>query len=128
MRSQAIIAHLAAGAILTGASVLRTFPPETSRFYPECPVFHFFHVLCPGCGATRALAALTHARLAEAFHYNGLIVILCPLLLAYFVAAYWRAMKRESFVWPTVPAPVVSSLCAIALLFCIVRNVFHFAI
>lgn len=128
MRRQVLFANLAAAAGLLGALVLRVFPPETTGWYPECPVWHYFHVLCPGCGATRSLAALTHARFAEAFHYNPLVVVLCPLLLGYFVTAYYIAMRREPFTWPSVPGPLLGSLCAAALLFGVARNILHFSI
>lgn len=122
MRRQILFANLAAAAGALGAVALRIFPPETTPWYPECPVWHYFHVLCPGCGATRALAALTHGRFAEAFQYNALVVALCPLLLAYFAAAYYRAMKIGRFAWPKVPGPVLASLCTAALVFGVVRN------
>jgi hypothetical protein len=58
---------------VTGAWVLYTFPPATSNFYPLC----FFKVTtgldCPGCGSTRALHALLHGRIAEAFRFNPLL-------------------------------------------------------
>jgi hypothetical protein len=56
-----------------GAWVLYTFPPVTSGFYPQC-VFHQLTGLdCPGCGTTRALHALLHGRVAEAFGFNPML-------------------------------------------------------
>jgi len=127
MRRQVLLANLAAAAGVLGAVMLRVFPPETTAWYPECPVWHYFHVLCPGCGATRALAALTHARFADAFHYNPLVVVLCPVMAAYFAAAYCTAMRRERFTWPRVSGPLLASVCTAALLFGVVRNVLRFA-
>ena len=57
------IANLVAVAAASAAYLLLRFPPETSSFYPRCPVFTWLHVYCPGCGGTRALAALLHGRL-----------------------------------------------------------------
>jgi hypothetical protein len=66
-----------------GAGVLLRFPPALSRFYPRCPVYEIFHLQCPGCGATRALAALLHGRFAEALHLNALFTLLLPFAVAY---------------------------------------------
>lgn len=124
MKKHAIAANATAGTLLSGALLLRLFPPGEYRFYPECPIFHFFHVYCPGCGATRALAALTHARFAEALHYNALIVFLLPVLLLYFAVAYRRATRDEEFRWPGIPASLVHAACVFAVVFGILRNMF----
>jgi len=35
---------------------------------------------------------------AEALHYNALVVLLAPVLLAYFAIAYWKARRDEVFI------------------------------
>jgi Protein of unknown function (DUF2752) len=107
---------------LAGAAILYRFPPEQYDFYPQCPIFRYLHVYCPGCGATRALAALLHLRIAEALHYNALVVMLVPVLLAYFAAAYWKARREEDFTWPRVPAPVLTTLLVMSAAFGVLRN------
>ena len=110
------------GASLAGAAVLYRFPPERYNFYPQCPVFRYLHVYCPGCGATRALAALLHARIAEALHYNALVVLLVPVLLAYFAVAYWKARRDEVFIWPRVPVMGLTALLVMSAAFGVLRN------
>jgi len=114
--------HVVMGASLAGAAVLYGFPPERYNFYPQCPVFRYLHVYCPGCGATRALAALLHARIAEALHYNALAVLLAPVLLAYFAIAYWKARRDEVFIWPRVPAMGLTALLVMSAAFGVLRN------
>jgi hypothetical protein len=109
-------------ASLAGAMVLYLFPPEQYDFYPQCPVFRYLHVYCPGCGATRALAALLHGRIAEALHYNALVVLLVPILLAYFAVAYWKARGDEAFTWPRVPTMALTALLVMSVAFGILRN------
>lgn len=40
----------------------------------QCPVMALFHVPCPSCGSTRALAALSNLQLGTAFRFNPLFV------------------------------------------------------
>lgn len=112
----------AACASLACAAILHRFPPEQYDFYPQCPIFRFLHVYCPGCGATRALAALLHLRIAEALHYNALVVMLVPVLLAYFAVAYWKARRDEIFTWPRVPASGLTALLVLTAAFGVLRN------
>jgi Protein of unknown function (DUF2752) len=109
-------------ASLAGAVVLFRLPPEQYGFYPQCPVFRYLHVYCPGCGATRALAALLHGRIAEALHYNALVVLLVPMLAAYFAAAYGKARGDEVFTWPRVPAMALPALLVMSAAFGVLRN------
>lgn len=107
---------------LAGAAILYKFPPEQYHFYPQCPIFRYLHVYCPGCGATRALAALLHLRISEALHYNALVVVLVPVLLAYFAVAYWKARRDEVFTWPRVPALGLTALLVMSAAFGLLRN------
>lgn len=114
--------RIVACASLVGAAILYWFPPERYHFYPQCPIFQYLHVYCPGCGATRALAALLHARIAEALHYNALVVLLVPVLLAYFAVAYWKAQRDAVFTWPRVPAMGLTALLVMSAAFGVIRN------
>ncbi|HKV64147.1 MAG TPA: DUF2752 domain-containing protein [Candidatus Acidoferrum sp.] len=109
-------------ASLVAAAVLYRFPPEQYHFYPQCPIFKYLHVYCPGCGATRAVAALLHLNIAEALHYNALVVSIIPVVLVYFAAAYWKATRDEVFTWPPVPAVALAALVAVSLAFGAARN------
>jgi hypothetical protein len=114
--------HLVAAAALAGAAILFVFPPERFHFYPQCPIFRYLHVYCPGCGATRALAALLHARIAEALHYNALVVLLAPVLLSYFAIAYWKAIRGEDFSWPRIPETALAAILVMCAAFGVLRN------
>jgi hypothetical protein len=106
-----------------GAAVLYAFPPERYGSYPVCPVFHYAHILCPGCGATRAMASLLHGNLAQAWHYNALFVAILPLLLFAAFTTYWSAVAKERVEWPQVPKSAIVIFFVVACAFTIIRNV-----
>jgi hypothetical protein len=113
-------------ALLCGtAALLFFFPPERYGFYPRCPIFALTHWECPGCGATRALAALLHGRIVEALHFNALFVLLAPLLFGYFAVTYIAAMRPGRFAWPRMPQPLLNSLLVLATVFAVTRNLYE---
>jgi hypothetical protein len=117
LRAAAPAALLAAGAV-----VLLRFPPAHNAFYPQCPVYAALHLECPGCGATRALAALLHGHLSEALHCNALITLLLPFALGYGIICYWRLLRNGSYRWPRLPDTAVYAVATTAVLFTILRN------
>ena len=115
-------AKVAAPVVCVGlaAVVLLLFPPQQYGFYPACPIYRYLHVLCPGCGATRALAALLHGQVSEALRLNWLIMALLPVCGAYGAVAYRRWLRGE--VWPRVPVAAIYGALVVTGVFGIVRN------
>ena len=117
-------ANLIASAMILAGAVLYRFPPEGNTFYPECPIFRWTHWRCPGCGATRALAALLHGRVAEALRYNPLFAIVAPLLLAYFAMTSYGVLRHGRLRWPYIAPALLQCLLASAALFTLARNTY----
>jgi hypothetical protein len=119
---------LAPPAIVTfAATILLLFPPAQYSFYPQCPIFEYLHLECPGCGTTRALAALIHGRFVEALHFNALVILLLPVAAAYAIFCYYRFLQRRPQRWPQTPPIATYFACVVAVLFTIVRNLpLHF--
>jgi hypothetical protein len=116
------IAHtLLAAALLLGAALV-LYPPTRFSLYPACPIHLYLGLLCPGCGATRALAALLHGRLLDALRLNALFVLLLPIALAGAIESYRRALRPESFRWPQPSAPALYATLAAAAIFTLARN------
>jgi len=69
-------------ALASGALVLFLFNPAESGFYPFCVFHRITGLQCPGCGSLRAMHQLLHGNFTAAFHYNALLILSLPLLLA----------------------------------------------
>ena len=122
MPSARTIANALAASAVAGAAVLYRFPPQENSFYPRCPFFALTNHLCPGCGTTRALAALLHGHFVTALHYNAAFVFLLPVLLFYFGKMYWTAIDENRLNWPQVSNRSLRVAISCVLLFSLVRD------
>jgi Protein of unknown function (DUF2752) len=122
VNSRRWLANLVAFTVATATWIPLRFPPAGSGFYPRCPIFFWLHISCPGCGGTRALAALLHGRLNEAMHWNAMVVIFFPFAAVFLALTYWRAMRATAFLWPTIPGYLLKLSLAIIAIFTVVRN------
>ena len=117
------LANLLLAAAFLVCAVLLLYPPASTNFYPACPIHRYLHIDCPGCGATRALAALLHGRIVEALRLNALFVLLLPVVLAGAIESYRRALLPGGFSWPQPPVPAVYATLAVTIIFSVARNV-----
>jgi hypothetical protein len=122
LRRRRYIAHAWLAAALLLCVALLLGPPGVGRFWPACPVHALLGFDCPGCGATRALAALLRGHLGVALRLNALFVLLLPLAAAAALEAYRRAVCPGVFRWPAPPAPTLYATLAAAVLFTFARN------
>jgi hypothetical protein len=120
---------LAAAFVLSagGAFLLLRFPPEQYGFYPRCPIYTYLHLQCPGCGATRAFAALLHGRVIDAFHFNALLIAgVLPAAAVYVGLCLARLLGRDEFRWPAPHPKMANGLIyagiVVALSFTVIRN------
>src|ERR1035438_1340940 len=60
------------------ALVLFCFDPRQYHFYPICLFHQTTGLLCPGCGALRAMHQLLHGHLAVAFQFNPMLIVSLP--------------------------------------------------
>jgi Protein of unknown function (DUF2752) len=116
------MAGAAMGAFALLMLVVYNFSPSEYGFYPRCPLYAATHLLCPGCGATRALYSLLHGDLSAAMHYNALFTLLAPFFLAWFVFCCYRVMRYDHLPRIAVPRGVMVGLGVAVLLFAIGRN------
>jgi len=91
-------------------------------FYPRCPFFALTHMLCPGCGGTRAIYQLLHLHLGEALRYNALITVLFPVACAGFIFWYYSTVRYGRSPRLQLPRSVVVCLYVVFFLFAVLRN------
>ncbi len=108
--------------ILSAITILLRFPPAQSNCYPRCPIYEYLHLQCPGCGATRALAALLRGHFLEAMHCNALVTALLPIAAIYGVLCYRHFLRREDIRWQQIPQAMIYCALGIAAAFMVLRN------
>ena len=108
--------------ITLAVTTMLLFPPEQYSFYPRCPVYELFHVQCPGCGATRALAALLRGHVVEALRFNALTAILSPIAAVYSVLSYHGYLQRRKVHLPGTRPATICAVFAVTVAFTVIRN------
>ena len=120
-RIRLVLVAVAVIVLPAGAAVLYHFPPEQYEFYPRCMLHALTGLYCPGCGATRCVAALVRGDLAQAMAYNALLVVLLPVLAVATVALLFRVSTGRPL--PRVPQWSIAALVGMIILFGVLRNV-----
>lgn len=94
------------------------FDPAGGEFpYPRCSFKLLTGWDCPGCGSTRALHALLHGRVADAWAANPAIFVAVPLIALCFAAESPRCprLRRVLFspaaAWALIAAALLWTLC-----------------
>ncbi len=66
------------------------FDPLQTAWMPRCPFRLLTGWSCPACGNQRALHALLHGHIAEAWHFNRFLILSLP----YFAAVLWTTFSH----------------------------------
>jgi hypothetical protein len=115
-------ANLFAGMAVFGCAILFSFSPADYHFYPICPFYATTHLLCPGCGGTRALYQLLHLHVVAAWHLNALVTLCAPVSLLWFCFWYYRVIRHGHDIRIAVPRLAIASAYALTILFAVIRN------
>lgn len=124
-----VAAHHVSRRVLTVAAIIVAVAVISAYYligpdagvYPRCMFRQLTGLDCPGCGSQRAIHALLHGRIAEAWGYNALLLIELPLIGLLLIA---RAIQPRH---PHLNAllnsrTVILLLLATIILWTIVRN------
>lgn len=107
----------------TGLALLRLFDPATSGLFPPCPLHALTGLYCPGCGSLRAIHQLLHGNLGAAWAMNPLTVILLPFVVYGLASEGLGVLRGRGLPHVFLPALWIQVLCAVIVLFGIVRNI-----
>ncbi len=66
------------------------FDPMQTAWMPRCPFRLLTGWSCPACGNQRAMHALLHGHLVEAWHFNRFLILALP----YFAAVLWTTVSH----------------------------------
>jgi hypothetical protein len=99
-------AALLCAAGLVAGWLLYTRQPGVSALYPPCLFKRLTGLDCPGCGSLRGLHALLHGRLADAVHYNLLLLPALMMVALYFSdkSRWWQMVNKPKWVLVVVLA------------------------
>lgn len=67
------------------------FDPLRTPLMPRCPFRLLTGWSCPACGNQRAMHALLHGYIAEAWHFNRFLILSIP----YFAAVLWTSFSHS---------------------------------
>jgi hypothetical protein len=102
-------------------ALLYFFADARTHALPKCPFHSVTHLYCPGCGSQRALSALLHGNLIDAFHDNVLMVLFLPLLLYWLLVSFRFNGKRKVLLFYNVL--FVRLVLIVVLCFWLLRNI-----
>ncbi len=108
-------------AIMSCATILFLFNPAEHSFYPFCFFYRTTGLLCPGCGALRALHQLLHGQVAAAVRFNALLVFFLPFAACFSGWFAIRKLKHQSAAFAIGSSWLWISL-GVLLAFGILRN------
>lgn len=106
----------AVSVIIAGAAVL-TFlgvvDPGQSKWVPRCLFKFVTGYDCPGCGSQRAIHALLHGQIAEAWNFNALLIAALPFLLFLLIVTLNRNRWPRLYVKATSNTVIYITLAII---------------
>ncbi len=113
-----IIAPFAAAAVCGAAAYLIL---RYVTLWP-CPSLTLLHIYCPGCGSTRAVAALLHGDLLLALRQNSVIPVMLLMAVLYYLEFALKVWGGR-FRFPVIHNKVfITALFVCWLIYAVVRN------
>lgn len=106
-----------------GLVMLRIFDPASSGVFPPCPLHYFTGLYCPGCGSLRALHALTHGNVQQAWAMNPLTILFLPYLMYGLTSEAVRLWRGRGLPQPLLSPALIRAAFALIVVFGIARNI-----
>ena len=88
-----------------------------------CPINHFFHIDCPGCGLTRMFLSLLDGNIYSSFRYNMFMFLLLPIIFILFIDLIISIIIKKDSLIIKMPKYIYVVVLIFSLLFGIFRNI-----
>lgn len=98
--------------------------PASSNVFPRCTFLTLTGYKCPGCGSQRAIHALLHGDVAEAFRYNAMLLVSIPWIALCLYAESQRVRNPRLYVRLNAPL-LIWLFLAMVLIWWLLRNIFN---
>ncbi len=125
-----IIALIIDFLILFGIVLAKPISKIMINTLPDCPFRTYYSVLCPSCGATRAVFNLFSGNFLTAFRFNQYFFILAFYLIIAFLfmnlAFVFNLKNAKRIFFKIINYKVIIALTVLWVLFGIVRNIILF--
>ena len=105
-----------------GVMALFFLDPTKYAFFPKCAFYVTTGYSCPGCGSSRALYALTHGKVFEAFRLNPGILFLLTIGVTDFARYIRSAIQARPYHTLFANVWLVVGLVIAMLIYAILRN------
>jgi len=123
------IGRLLLGLGAPAAIVLVCLGVYSGRLSVPCVLYETTGLYCPGCGSGRAIHALLHGRIREAFFHNPLLFLLGVPAAGVLFAEYLRLVFPSLGIKPVFVSRAVVTACVVLVFgYWIARNIPAFAI
>ncbi len=113
-------------AVLLGLAYCYLIDPVASPgFTMKCVTYEMTGYYCPGCGETRAVHALLHGHILEAFDYNLLLPFVAIVVAYYYFVGLTTLIRKKRVMWIPESVPIWAAvLCGVVIIaFTILRNI-----
>lgn len=98
---------------------------ELTGFSLYCPIWHFFHVYCPGCGVSRMCFHLFHLEFYEAFSSNCVVFCLLPIGLLAALFHGYRYVRYGNGCFYRGERIALWVIVGVLIAFGVIRNLWH---
>lgn len=121
---RSLIIILVIAALMVAGFIYYALDPSASSVFPQCTFLSLTGYKCPGCGSQRAIHALLHGNVADAFKFNAMLFIAIPWIVLCLFAESHRL--RNPRLYTRLNAPLLIWLfLAMVLIWWLLRNIFN---
>lgn len=121
---RSLIIIIAVAVLLIFGFIYYAIDPSASTVFPRCAFLSLTGYKCPGCGTQRAIHALMHGNVVEAFKFNALLLVSIPWIA---LCLYGETQRtRNPRLYARINAPLLMWIfLVLTVLWWLLRNIFN---